>query len=178
GRGLRVRLPLTLPNDEGRTWPPADADALRRLQTELAALDPAELTLDDERVRVADVVVAWSVLQHFFPYHDEIAADWNDVLEPALAAALAATSPREHVRALQRMIAALDDGHGRIVHPALEAQARLPIAVDWAEGQVVVTASRDPEQIRVGDVVVAVDGVPAHEILADAMAHASGSEGY
>lgn len=178
GRGLRIRLPLTLPSRDGRTQPPADPDALRRLETTLAAVDPAELTLDDERVRAADVVVGWSVLQHFFPYHDEISTDWNDVLGPALAAALAATSPEEHVRALQRMIAALEDGHGRVSHPAVPPRARLPIAVDWAEGQVVVTASRDPEQIRAGDVVVAVDGVPAPEILADAMALASGSEGW
>lgn len=178
GRGLRVRLPLTLPSDAGRTQPPADPDALRRLRSALAALDPAELTLEDERVRAADVVVGWSILQHFFPYHEEITTDWGDVLEPALAAALAAATPREHVHGLQWMIAALEDGHGRVSHPAITPLTRLPIAVDWAEGQVVVTASAAPEHIRVGDVVEAVDGEPTHDILARIMARASGSEGW
>lgn len=178
GLGLRLRMPLVLPSVAGRTVPAADPRRLRALREALKMIDPGAMTLDDQPLRLATVAIGWSILQHFYPYTEEVELEWADALRVTLADALEARDPLEHLRALQRMMARLEDGHARVDHPVLTRRRPLPIAIDKVEDRlVVVAAATDTALIRPGDEVVAINGTPAGDLLRDAMAHASGSEG-
>ncbi|RMH22782.1 MAG: peptidase S41, partial [Acidobacteria bacterium] len=174
GAGLNLRLPLVLPSRGGRT-PAGDAAALERLEERLAAIDLERLDLDDERLRIAAVTILWNVLQHFYPYFDVVAVDWPAQLPAAVERALAAADPYAFYRGLQLLVAALDDGHGRVYHPGLEHdRGWLPATLDWIEDQVVVVAT-DDERLRPGDALLALDGRPAAELLAEEERYVSGS---
>lgn len=178
GAGLRVHLPIALASVDQRTLPPAGPERLIRLEAELAEVDLDARGLGDRALRLANVATAWAVFQHFFPYHEEIEAEWEVLLEPTLREAAAADSDLAYLQALQRLVAALEDGHGSVSHPSLVAEASLPVRVGWVEEKVVVTAASDGSPFRPGDIVVALDGVAAEQVLAETMQLRSGSPGY
>ena len=133
------------------------------------------LTADDLRVRLANVVIAWNVFQHFYPYFDVVDVDWDEELTLGLERALADEDARDFYDTLRLLIAALEDGHGYVVHPEYSVGHAPPIRLSWIEGHVVVTASEDTSRFRVGDVVLSIDGMDAVEALRDEARYYSGS---
>jgi C-terminal processing protease CtpA/Prc len=170
GSGLRARVPLVLPSKEGRTLGD-DPAAARRSQ---AGALPAAPDGYDVIAGVADVIVTWNVLQHFWPYWDVVATDATAELDRALADALDDRSADEHKATLQRLSAAAPDAHARTTCPGESPTASAPFVVDIVEGAVVVTATADRSVLR-GDVILSVDGRPADAALSSASALISGS---
>lgn len=154
--GLKARVPMSLTNPEARTESPA----LSNLRAALANMgDPARR--DDVDVRLADVIVAWSVFRHFYPYWPDIGVDWDARLRPQLQGALDAAATREaHLDALRMVVADLRDGHGSVRDVAAAPRWLLPVQFRILGGQLVVTASSDTA-VPVGSVVAAIDGTPA-----------------
>lgn len=167
GGGLTARIPLAVWSKDGHTLPGSDPAPI------IAALEHVHATVDDADARIADLIVAWSVFDQFYPYFDVIDTDWQAVLDRTLLDGLDDTSARDHERTLRRLVAALEDGHGRVSVPPDEL-ASLPLQLSWAEGKLVVLAPAAPGLVR-GDVITAIDGVPAAEALDAEMALLSGS---
>ena len=167
GGGLSARVPLAVWSKDGHTLPAADPAPIT------GALETVRATLDDADARIADLIVAWSVFDQFYPYFDVIGADWPAVLDRTLLDGLDDAGAADHERTLKRLVAALEDGHGNAIVQA-DDRAFLPLRLTWAEGQLVVLASAAPELVR-GDVIEAIDGVPAAACLDAEMALVSGS---
>jgi len=174
GRGLFARIPLSLESDEQGTLPHADADELEKLRAALIGLLRTPQTAADESVRLADVVIVWNVFQHFYPYFDVVKVDWDAVLTRALERALADRTEEEFLRTLNGLVARLDDGHGGVYHALQQKLGTPPFRVEWIEEKAVVTASRDASFKR-GDVLLAVDGRKAEDIIRDDEEFLSGS---
>jgi len=174
GRAFFARIPLSLESDEQGTLPHADAGELERLRAALTGLLRTPATGADESVRLGDVVIAWNVFQHFYPYFDVVKVDWDAILTRSLERALADRTEEEFLRTLNWLVARLDDGHGGVYHALQQKLATPPFRVEWVEGKAVVTASRD-ESFKRGDVVVAVDGRKAADIIQEDEEFLSGS---
>jgi hypothetical protein len=124
--------------------------------------------------RLAGVIIAWNVLQHFYPYFDVIHVDWFRELTVALESAATDDSPERFLSTLRRMIAALHDGHGRVTMTGAMAVPS-PLGWDWVEGHVILTdvsLSSDPA-IQRGDAVIAINGQPTNSALAASEAEIS-----
>jgi C-terminal processing protease CtpA/Prc len=178
GRGLRVQVPLALYSRDGRTLG-GDAAAFAGMQALLAgdrARRPlAHRSLAHPDLRAAAVVVAWNVLQHFYPYFDVVPVDWAAALDEALVASVQANDEEEFRAALERMIAALADGHANVMaEGARGATGALPVAFEWIEDAAVVVASTTP-LVRRGDVLAAVDDAPTLQMVGDVERRISGS---
>ena len=169
GRGLSAQIPLALYSRDGQTLRPDDAPPVGRLEAELEHIVLDELAGGDEALRYADVIVAWNVFQHFYPYFDVIEVDWDSVLTQTLRQASAGQTRKDLLQSLRWMVAQLDDGHGNIEHPPTEHEARPPFLVDEVEGEVAIVAVRsavsDEACFSRGDVVVSIDGVPSMDIV-------------
>ncbi|MEM1270607.1 MAG: hypothetical protein AAGI08_11245, partial [Bacteroidota bacterium] len=176
GQGLRLSVPLTLYSRDAQTLPVPNLNALEALNAELDDVASTEERYTDSARRAADVIVAWSIFEHFYPYPDAITGSWDDVLGEALAGALQATSANEHCEVLHGLVARLNDGHGNVFCAGLPRRARLPFAVELVEGQVTVVASSDTSAARLGDLVISVDGVAAETLFEREAELASGSE--
>jgi C-terminal processing protease CtpA/Prc len=174
GAGLSCRVPLALYSRNGRTLGPEPPYSLSALLSELEAVEVDSLTADDESLRLGDIVIAWNVFQHFYPYFDVVDVDWSAQLMCALEAARADTSAEQFYYTLSELVANLRDGHGRVQHPSYGRQGCFPLVFDWIEGRVVVTRSRH-EEIERGDIVERLDGLEAERATLDAERYISGS---
>jgi C-terminal processing protease CtpA/Prc len=174
GTGLRARVPLALTDAQARP-DPVRKDELDALRTALSAVGgPSEAPDVDQRL--ADVVVAWNVFRHFYPYWTEAGVAWDDRLRPRLEEARAAQTRKAQHDALLGLVADARDGHGSVADTRERTErAWLPVGLAVVQGQVVVASSDAPAEAAVGAVVTTIDGVPARDQLARAMALASGS---
>ena len=130
----------------------------------------------NDRSTLADVALAWSLFEHFYPSSTLFTRRPN-----ALAAALRTAATDRDTKAFQatldRLIAALHDGHGRVMHP-INVSAAPDVQFGWAEGRVFVTAVGDSAAargVRRGDELVAVDGRRPDSLLAEASSRISGA---
>jgi hypothetical protein len=174
GQGIFCRVPLALDSDPAGTLPRPEAKDLDRLRAALDELVRVPLTSGDEDVRLGDIVIAWNVFQHFYPYFDVVKVDWDEVLTRSLERALSDRTEEEFLRTLGWLVARLDDGHGGVYHALQNRMGRPPFRVEWVEKKAVVTSSRDA-WFRRGDIVLAVDGKNAEDILREEEEYISGS---
>lgn len=172
--GVWARVPLTLCTAGGKTVPAGDGAA--------AALAEEDPDADDRAVRLAAVIVAWSTLQHAYPYFDVVKTDWDAELTAALSRAATDPDGAAFTGTLERLVAALHDGHGHVSAPRPALEGSLPLRVAFVEGvPVVLAASRAAARAGVtsGDAVVAVGGRPVAAILEEARATVScATEGF
>ena len=168
--GLKARVPMSLTDTEARTESPA----LASLRAVLANMGSAELR-DDLDVRLADVVVAWNVFRHFYPYWSDIGVDWDARLRPQLQGTVDAAATREaHLDALRMVVAGLRDGHGSVRDVAAAPRSLLPVQFRILGEQLVVTASSD-DAVSIGSVAATIDGMPAQTRVLNETQLASGT---
>ena len=170
--GVDCLVPLALHADSGGTLPHAASAPAAAVSAPVHR--PSG---DDRTTRLADVVIAWNVFQHFYPYFDVTPVDWALELEKALRAAATDADERAFLDTLNRLVAALGDGHGYVRHSMERREGILPLDWDWIEGRLVVTAVAEgigAHPVR-GDVVLSIGGAPVEELLEQAESLISGA---
>jgi C-terminal processing protease CtpA/Prc len=173
--GLWVRVPLTVDADRQRTLPIPDSTLLVALRKELNGASQKRLEANDENVRSAAVLVAWNALQHFYPYFELADTNWDEALGESLSRSFIDKDEKDLHETLSRLTARLRDGHAGIYHQKTSMRGWLPWQVDDVEGQIVITAAANGTPFQRGDLIIALDGVPARRILEDARQLLSGS---
>lgn len=167
--GLKARVPLALTDEEART----DTPRLAMLRSAVDTVeDPSGRS--DLDVRLADTLAAWNVFRHFYPYWTEAGIDWDGLLAGHITNAYSAGSRDAHRRALQLLVADARDGHGLVSDIGRPPQGAIPVQLRIIEGQLVVTATAI-QDIPVGAIVTAVEGVTASARIAEEMKLASGT---
>jgi len=124
-------------------------------------------TADDRATRLGDVILAWGVFQHFFPYFDVVKTDWAAELPKALRAAALDRDTEVFTHTLKRMTATLKDGHvwvsatgqGDFSVPALGL-----VIIDGLP--VIRSAEGTAKHLRLGSRILSVDGEPSGKRLA------------
>lgn len=178
GGGVSALVPLALWADAAGTLPPADAGVRPPQVDKPEGFEPSG---DDRVTRLADVVLAWNVFEHFYPYFDVAAlegtADWPAVLRTALRKAATDADAAAFQGTLARLVAALHDGHGYVASAAQPQLFFPPVGWNWIEDNLIVTWA-DPEKgggLHPGDLILSIDGKPAREVLETAEAGISGA---
>jgi len=169
GNNLTCVVPLTLQTNNSFTYPKTETLTLVRLKSEIAGIN--YVNEPNMTVNLASVMIAWNVLQHFFPYFDVIDVDWNSVLGETLKSTLTNERQKDFWVTLSRMIAQLDDGHGVVYG---EQMYHLPIRTEFIENEIVITASNNAALVR-GDIVKTMNGKPAMKVLEEMEEIISGS---
>jgi hypothetical protein len=162
--GVCCRLALRMPFDAEGTVPHATTPSEWR-STE----GRQRLSALDRSTRLAGVALAWGIFQHFYPYFDVVQSDWDAALPAALSKAAEDSSETAYLATLRELVAKLHDGHGYVHKLELMPGSMLPLAVEWA-GQDLVVVGRSAtvaEDVRIGDVVVSIDGRPIEACYAD-----------
>lgn len=167
--GVSVRLPVALYT--------SDSVVPDSMKTARPRAYNGNWYAEDRGTRLADVALAWSLFQQFYPYFDVVHTDWPGALQSALRRAGTDRDSEMFKATLQRMVASLHDGHGNVALPSF-GLAMPDVRLGWAEGRVVVTAPGDSGAVRGverGDIVESVDGKPIDQTLAEASALLSGA---
>ena len=173
---FRVVLPISLLGDDNSTYPLADEKLLKNLKRKLESLNMTQLDADDENVRFGNIIIAWNIFQHFYPYFDVVKVDWENVLKVTLKEVLQNKNEYEFYKSLSKMVAFLEDGHGVVTHKNYYygRGGGLPIRVEWIENNIVITASED-SLFRKGNIIKEIDGVDAQKHLNELEKYVSGS---
>lgn len=167
--GVSCRVPLAVFADAEHTLPRAENAADTKKPT-------SRPSGNDRATRLADVALVWNVFQHFFPYFDVVQTDWPAVLRSSLTRTATDKDERAFLDTLRLLVAELHDGHGYVSHPSDPATGWLPLAWDWIEDRLVITATgwetqqalKDGGPLEIGDIVIDFNGRPVREALADA----------
>jgi hypothetical protein len=159
GNGVVAILPLALYVDDQGTLPHTAASSTR-------VPDDVRRTwsADDRGTRLANVILAWNVFQHFYPYFDVAETDWPIELPKFLERAANDVGADAFEETLQRLTAVLRDGHAgayRSGPPGI-----LPLQWDWVEGNLTITAVGAAAGVVIGDTVVTINGRSAAAALA------------
>ena len=120
-------------------------------------------TGNDRATRLADVILFWNVMQHFFPYFDVTGTDWPSQLPPALRKAAADSDGASFEVTLRRLTAALRDGHVFVISPYWNPDTpHWPVAWSFVENRLVLLRvdTTLAGNAHVGDEVVAIQGRP------------------
>jgi C-terminal processing protease CtpA/Prc len=144
---------------------------------------PTDSTAPPNRAtRLAVVACLWNVAQHFYPYFDVVSTNWDSVLVATLTSAAVEPDPDRFYVVLERMVAALHDGHGMVYSARNEAlrlfYAHPPVRLGMVEGRIIVTGLEDSAVaagVHLGEEVVSIDGRPAADVLAEREARTSGA---
>ncbi len=163
--GMWTRVPLALYRDGSGTLPRALVSIVPTPDEKV--VPPSG---DDRTTRLADVILAWNVFQHHYPYFDVVKVDWTLALSDALKAAATDADGAAFCRTLQRMVARLQDGHGYVGYSKDGRWSRVPLAWAFVGDRLVVTETgAEAGEIRQGDEVLELNG----RVLADASAEAA-----
>jgi len=170
GGGVSCIVPLALFVDEKGTLPHVTA-AIK------SAGALVRYSGNDRATRLADVALAWNVLQHFYPYFDVVPTDWPKALKDALASAATDVDERAFLITLRRMIAQLHDGHGNVFHASESNAYSAPVIFGWIEDRVVITdvVGEGAGSLEPGDIVVKVNGKPSLDVLTESEILISGA---
>jgi hypothetical protein len=203
GNHLICTMPLALYSDKKHTFPASEANKQIQLTEQLdritnyssstkqLAKKPVNeltpklftssipqndrvLNADDYVVRLANVVIAWNVFQHFYPYFDVVHVDWEKELEQALSNVYDGKTEADYFKVLSRMVAKLEDGHG-VVYNNNVTRWGFPIMVSLIRREIVVTAVSETGQFKKGDIIISLDGKAAFEELQEQETLISGS---
>ena len=166
--GITASVPLAVYADSSGTLPHlprADASILY------------ERSAEDRATRLAAVIIAWNVFQHFYPYFDVVKTDWPLELSTALGRAATDTGIDDFHKTLLRLVAALKDGHGNVMSPHTRAYLQPPLTLDWVEGQFIVTRVQKgkSEGVTLADRILKIDGTSIDPAAAETRALISGA---
>jgi C-terminal processing protease CtpA/Prc len=161
GGGVSALVPMALPaNDQGTFPQPSVPPA----PDKPAGFVPSGL---DRTTRLAGALVGWGTFQHFYPYFDQVGADWPGALRRVLTSAAVDPDEASYLRTLRHLEVELEDGHARVLPVLLPV--RFAFTWDWIEDQLVITSveAGATHGMLPGDRILAINGQPAVAALAE-----------
>jgi C-terminal processing protease CtpA/Prc len=180
GGGISACVPIYLYATETGTLP--KSPPVKQSSNSISG-QTAKLTGDDRDTRLADVIMAWNIFQHFYQYFDLEQVNWDKALVTALNEAATDINACAFKGTLQAMIARLHDGHGYVDmknDPCNNSILFPNITLGWIENHVVITDAPpllaiEKEGIERGDIVLAINGVPIEEAISRREKYISGA---
>jgi len=165
GGGVSAVVPVALPADDQGTFPHLPPLVLP-VPDKPAGFVPSG---SDRTTRLAEVAVSWGVFQHFYPYFDQVGADWPGALVRGLTSAAAGPDADSYVRTLRHLLAELQDGHAMVRNPSINPAVRFAFLWDWIEGNLVITSveAGATHGMTAGDRVLTLNGRPVADALAE-----------
>lgn len=146
-----------------------DAGTLPRISVSRHDLPDQGVAPGISNQRLAGVVIAWNVFQHFYPYFDVVDTDWPQVLEDALLGTLDAADETAYHHVLRRLLAELHDGHAFILVQRSADVYTPNVRLSWVEDSLIVLKARGKAaySLATGNVILKIDGQPAAQVVAN-----------
>jgi C-terminal processing protease CtpA/Prc/predicted secreted protein len=125
----------------------------------------AEMSFPGREYRLLALFRFWNVINYFFPYKDLIGDSWETVLPRYIPKFEANKDASDYQLTVHEMVAEMHDSHGGVQNANASAEKLglflPPILLSYVEGQTVVTNVLDDKlPVKIGDVILTVDGEP------------------
>jgi C-terminal processing protease CtpA/Prc len=149
---------------------------------ELRERSDPQMRYPDLEHRLLSAFRFWNVVEYFYPYKNLIGRDWATALPELIALMESAKNAREYAGAIAVMSTYLHDSHayvaGQVFNDEVIGTGLPPIRVRMIQDSLVITALYDTAAarmagVRIGDVVVNVDGLDAMALYRETLKHIS-----
>jgi carboxyl-terminal processing protease len=117
----------------------------------------------------------WTIVRYFDPHLELASLNWNTMLKEWIPAVERTQTTHAYYVSLERLSAKLNDSHSSVGHESLSGQFDIPVFLRKIEGKVIITHIREGagKDVRAGDEVIAIDGMPIRDFEADARSRTS-----
>jgi C-terminal processing protease CtpA/Prc len=128
----------------------------------------AEMVFPNNEYRLLALFRYWNVVNFFFPYKHLIGASWETVLQRYIPKFEANKDAADYQLTVRELVTEMHDSHGG-VRNAVAASEKFgthipPVLTSYIEEKFVVTKVLDEKlPIKVGDVVLSIDGEPVEK---------------
>ena len=140
-------------------------------------------TWEEKDLRLLSLFRYWNHVEYFFPYKYQIDRNWDKTLEALLPKFLNAQDEQEYHLAMLELATSINDSHSFFITDHTNRYFGYywaPVKLEMIQGNAVVTGIYDKNKAeqddwQVGDVLIAVDGIPVPEILKEDKKYLYGS---
>lgn len=128
----------------------------------------ADMVFPNVEYRLLALFRFWNVVNYFFPYKHLIGDSWNTVLARYIPKFETNKDAIDYQLTVRELVTEMRDSHG-VLRNANAASEKLgmflpPVATGYVESQSVITKVLDDKlPVKVGDVVVSIDGEPVEK---------------
>jgi len=177
GSGWHIGFPTVMQQSNNRTIPRADTSRLNALRKSLSEIRDDDLGVSNLSTRIANIIILWNRLQHFHPDNPFSTADWESELKKAIKRSFTDKTLDDHRSTLTKMTRGLRDSHMTFYITALQRTPfYFPFKWEWVENKLVVTKVISSEtNLKVGDIIEKVNGIPAYQYWAEIKSNVIGA---
>jgi C-terminal processing protease CtpA/Prc len=127
----------------------------------------ATVALPDVGFQLLGLFRLWNVIAYWAPDRALADAPWDRVLADAIPDVIAAADAKQYLRAVERVIARVHDGHAGLLGPEArppDGDCRLPVELQLIDHALVVR--RGGADLLAGDEITAIGGVAIAKLIA------------
>jgi len=137
--------------------------------------DP-DLQITKEKTKIlADIIVFWNIIQHFYPYHNESEMNWEQTLKSIIGRALNDPKGINSGKYIFMLGKEMKDGHFRVTNYFRQG-FYLPFDVRILNTVPVITESYDTTLFKKGDVLRTINQKPVAFLIDSLKSYLSGSD--
>lgn len=148
-----------------------------------------EMSYPDASYRLLALFRYWNIIQYYFPYKYLIGENWKNVLTEFIPQFINAKNELEYKLTLLKLIARIHDSHAHLYDKVIEnykviekdtGDYIIPFYVSFIEGKPVITdtlitISEENYPLKIGDIILKVNGKPVDRIISEQLPFISGS---
>ena len=159
---LYLAIPLAVNVNEAGTIPKSSKKDLENLLTNLNKYKIDESSIS---FRLGNIINAYNVFQHFFPYFDVLKLDWENELESALIKSFKDSSIKDHLITLKKFTSPLKDGHISVNAKGVkEGVYTPPFYWEWVGEKLIISdVWEDDLNLKKGDEIIKINDVSSKE---------------
>ena len=162
-------VPYCLYADKNGTFPRADVKPDLNLDVHYASGGKDRIT------RLAVFINVWNIFKHFSLFRKDKQI-WDKIFGELVQKASLDRDNTDFIVTLKALTKHLNDGQARVWLSDVNYYYGLPFLMRWSAGKLTVTnVHHSYKEVRPGDIVVDIDGVPAKKYLETASRHISGA---
>jgi hypothetical protein len=155
-RDLYCYVPLCLYCTDSATLPKSDVVKFGSLKKELSTINSNDTSFNN---RIASVILTWNLIQHFYPYREQM-DQWDESLREAIIKCYTDKTVDDFMITLNMLLYHINDGHAFATSEASSPNYLPPINWQYIHDTLIISEIFDTTLIKglsVGDVVLTID---------------------
>lgn len=168
GNGLACYFPLSLYTINGKIYPNEDTIKFDDLNSDIEKFSQNDSLINKEYLKTSGVIIFWNIIQHFYPNHEYMKINWENILEQNIRSAYTSTNEYDYFKILKKMSGYLNDGHVQIYSElSIDEAIYVPqINLNWVNDTLFVSDVNEPNLgINKGDIVEGINGLSVEQAL-------------
>jgi len=142
-----------------------------------------EMSYPNTSYRLLTLFRYWNIIQYYYPYKYLIGENWQNIVVEFIPQFINAKNELEYKLISLKLIARIHDSHASVYDKVIEKYKGdniVPLYVSFIEGKPVITdtlitISEKNYPLKIGDIILKVNGEPVEKIISERLPYISGS---